>query len=277
MKTRLANDLVIINILSVLLILIIVFLPDSVLRVILGLPFVLLFPGYSFIAALFPGKDAIKGIERIALSCGTSLALVILTGFILNYTPWGIRLYPIVISLELLNIVLSVIAWYRRRLLPEEDRFHVSFSFSKAGWLGKSRIEKMVSISVIVIFIIALGVGGYYIITPKASQNLTEFYLLGPDGKAENYPREIPAGQDTEVTFGIVNRETETVSYYVEVRIDDTVINTTEVFALQNEEKYEQIISFTPSTVGIDQKVEFVLVKNNEDYRQLYLWIDVPY
>ena len=191
MKSRFANDLFIINILSVLLILIIVFLPDSVLRVILGLPFVMLFPGYSCIAALFPKKDTIKGIERIALSCGASLALVIATGFILNFTTWGIRLFPIVISLALLNIVLSVIAWYRRRLLPEEDRYQVPLAFSKAAWLGKNKIEKTLSISVIVIFIVAIGVGGYYIITPKPSQSLTEFYLLNLEGKAENYPAEV--------------------------------------------------------------------------------------
>jgi uncharacterized membrane protein len=36
-------------------------------------------------------------IERIALSLGMSIALVPIVGLLLNYTPWGIRLTPIVL------------------------------------------------------------------------------------------------------------------------------------------------------------------------------------
>ncbi|MHB8987039.1 MAG: DUF1616 domain-containing protein [Eubacteriales bacterium] len=39
------------------------------------------------------------GIERVALSFGLSIAVVPLVGLILNYTPWGIRLAPILASL----------------------------------------------------------------------------------------------------------------------------------------------------------------------------------
>jgi len=37
-----------------------------------------------------------------------SLALVPLTGLLLNYTPWGIRLTPITLSLLALTTLLSV-------------------------------------------------------------------------------------------------------------------------------------------------------------------------
>jgi len=37
-----------------------------------------------------------------------SLALVPLVGLLLNYTPWGIRLMPITISLLTLTIILTV-------------------------------------------------------------------------------------------------------------------------------------------------------------------------
>jgi uncharacterized membrane protein len=37
-----------------------------------------------------------------------SLALVPLVGLLLNYTPWGIRLTPITISLLTLTIILSI-------------------------------------------------------------------------------------------------------------------------------------------------------------------------
>nr|QNO53661.1 hypothetical protein DJFKIEJF_00025 [Methanosarcinales archaeon ANME-1 ERB6] len=48
----------------------------SPIRIILGLPLVLFLPGYSLIATLFPRKDDLDGIERIALSFGLSIAFV---------------------------------------------------------------------------------------------------------------------------------------------------------------------------------------------------------
>ncbi len=95
------------------------------LRIVLGLLFVLFFPGYTLLSALFPKRDSLDGIERVALSFGLSIAVVPLIGLILNYTPWGIRLYPILISVTLFILVASGIAWYRQRRLASTKRFRV--------------------------------------------------------------------------------------------------------------------------------------------------------
>jgi len=75
-------------------------------RYILGSLFMLFLPGYSFIKALFPKNvpfktesEELDNIERIALSIGLSLALVPITGLLLNYTPFGIRTTPVTLSL----------------------------------------------------------------------------------------------------------------------------------------------------------------------------------
>ncbi len=81
------------------------------LRVALGLPFILFFPGYVLIAALFSRKDDLSGIERVALSFGLSIAVVPLIGLGLNYTPWGIRLAPVLVSLIIFIVAVSGIAW----------------------------------------------------------------------------------------------------------------------------------------------------------------------
>jgi len=52
-------------------------------------------------------------IERTALSIGMSLALVPITGLLLNYTPWGIRLTPITISLLTLTFTFATAAIIR--------------------------------------------------------------------------------------------------------------------------------------------------------------------
>lgn len=81
--------------------------PYIYLRYIIGSIFVLFLPGYSLIKTLFPTKE-IDNIERVALSIGMSLALVPLIGLLLNYTPWGIRLTPITMSLLSLTVILSI-------------------------------------------------------------------------------------------------------------------------------------------------------------------------
>ena len=98
-------------------------LSETPVRVALGLLLVLFLLGYSLIAALFPGKADLDGIERIALSFGLSIAVVPLLGLALNYTPFGIRLVPILIVLSIFTVSLAVIAYVRRCWLPEEDRF----------------------------------------------------------------------------------------------------------------------------------------------------------
>ena len=84
----------------------------------LGTLFVIFLPGYAFIEALFvnplSGKKELDQIERFALSIGMSLALVPIVGLLLNYTPWGIRLEPITISLSVLTLVCILVAVYRR-------------------------------------------------------------------------------------------------------------------------------------------------------------------
>ena len=99
----------------------------SPIRIILGLPLVLSLPGYSLIATLFPRKDDLDGIERVALSFGLSIAITPLLGLALNYTPFGIRLSPILIVLSVFTVLLAMGAYARRSRIPEEDKFVVEF------------------------------------------------------------------------------------------------------------------------------------------------------
>jgi len=86
-------------------------------RYLLGSIFVLFLPGYAFIKALFPTElfptKELDNIARVALSIGMSLALVPITGLILNYTPWGISLTPIVLSLLSLTAIFATAAIMR--------------------------------------------------------------------------------------------------------------------------------------------------------------------
>jgi uncharacterized membrane protein len=100
-------------------------IPDSAyplvyLRSALGIVFVLFLPGFTLIKMLFPSKVPIKTssenldtIERLALGLGMSLTLIPIVGLILNYTPWGLRLAPITLSLLALTIIFETAAVLR--------------------------------------------------------------------------------------------------------------------------------------------------------------------
>jgi hypothetical protein len=83
------------------------------LRYVFGGILVLFLPGYSLIEALYPKRE-LDELTRFSLSIGLSLALVPLTGLVLNYTPFGIRLVPVAISLAGLTVVLLIVALTRK-------------------------------------------------------------------------------------------------------------------------------------------------------------------
>ena len=117
-----------------------VYLPvvnETPLRVVFGLPLVLFIPGYVLIAALFPRNDDLDWLERVALSFGLSIAVVPLIGLVLNYTPWGIRLDPVLAALSLFVIAMAAAATARRLGLPAEDRLTVPVG--RAPGLGPVR------------------------------------------------------------------------------------------------------------------------------------------
>ena len=278
MRIRLQNELLLINILAILLIIVITFFPSNVLRIILGLPLMLFFPGYALIAALFPKKSALDGIERLALSFGLSIAVVPLIGLVLNYTTWGIRLYPVLISVTLFIIITSVIAWYRRQRLAQAERFIVSFNLGLTIWKGQRSLDRILSIILMAAILGAIGTLGYVIATPKVGEKFTEFYVLELEGKATDYPSEMKVGEEGRVIVGIINREHETVSYRMEVRIDGAKNNEVGPIVLGDEQKWEEIVSFTPHRAGDNQKVQFLLYKNGESepcLKPLHLWVNV--
>jgi len=126
MKLNNQNILIAIVVITLLLLPVVVFTTGP-LRIVLGCLFLIFFPGYTLLSALFPKRDNLDGIERLALSFGLSIAVVPLIGLILNYTPWGIKLYPVLASISLFIIVTSAVGWYRQQRLPSTDRFSVTF------------------------------------------------------------------------------------------------------------------------------------------------------
>ncbi|RJS80976.1 DUF1616 domain-containing protein [Methanophagales archaeon] len=307
------KDLTLVILLTFLCILFVVIPPlneISAIRIIFGLPLVLFLPGYSLIAALFPRKDDLDGIERIALSFGLSIAITPLLGLALNYTPFGIRLSPVLIVLSVFTIALAIGTYIRRAMIPEEDRFMVDIFFGKkisktsdirfaqsdyrtlfdnikeSFKTADTKLDRILSVILIISIILAISMTVYVIITPKEGEKFTEFYVLGPNGTASDYPTNLKVGEEGTVIIGIVNHEYANVTYQLEVRLNGEVIGEESIELMQNE-TWESPFIFKAMEAGENQKLEFLLYKNpfrksvygkedeEEVYRALHLWVDV--
>ena len=105
------------------------FYPWIYARNILGVIFVLFLPGYALIKALFPVNMPIKtstenleALERFALSISMSIALVAIVGLLLNYSPWGIQLDAMVLSLLAITLIFATAAVVREIQASKSSR-----------------------------------------------------------------------------------------------------------------------------------------------------------
>ncbi|MBU4222065.1 MAG: DUF1616 domain-containing protein [Euryarchaeota archaeon] len=265
-KTKLPSDLLAVLALMVLTVFF-VLVPSfekTAFRTILGLPVVLFLPGYALIAALFPRKNDLDAIERIALSFGLSIAVVPLIGLVLNFTPWGIRLLPIIISLTLFIFIMVFIAHSRRLQIQENEKFEVNFkklydsikaeAFSKP----ENRTDRILTIVLLISIILAILMVVYVIVTPKQGEKFTEFYLLGPGGKAEGYPTNLTTGKTGSVIVGVVNHEYATMNYTLRVKIKEELLNEQHI-QVEHNQTWEKPVNFTPLSQGSSLKLEFLL------------------
>ena len=247
-------DLVLIVLLSFLLGLFIYLVPDFPARIIIGIPFIILFPGYALVATLFPEKKSLESIERIALSLGLSIAVVPLIGFGLNYTPFGIRLDPILWSLILFNVVLSILGIWRRSISSEPflpfDPFAM-IGASKERYQGSAKQDKVLTIVLVLAILSSVIALTYVVAVPKEGEHFTEFYILGPGGKATGYPHNLTVNQPALVYLGIANHEYRAVNYTVEVwLVNETFAdNVTTVNELLYVDEFSATLDHVPVTI----------------------------
>jgi uncharacterized membrane protein len=252
--------------------------PLPVLRLLLGLAYVLLVPGYALQAALFPRADDLDGPERLALSFGLSFAVIPPLALLLDALPWGIRLWPIAVAEGLFSLACAALALYRRGRLVEEERPVLGVQFDpRAWWAAQERTQRLLWGGLALALGMAAVAATAIIVTPKPGEKVTEFYILGPEGLAEDYPREVVAARPVTVTMGIANREGVAAEYRVEVYNSGRLIGQAGPVYLETEESDERPVSFAPTEVGDDVKVEFHLYRDDgaRPYRSLWLWLKV--
>lgn len=276
MKIKIGNELLALNLLILLLVAIIIFAPSSNLRIVLGLPILLFCPGYTLVATLFPNKQGIGAVERIILSFGVSIAVVSLFGLALNYTDWGITQESVLYSVASFIFLTSIAAFLRRTRVPENERICIGFHLRLPKW-GGSTLNKFLSVMLTVSILAVVGILGYALAKPKIGERFTEFNILPLEGEVVAYPQELKIGETGWVIVGIVNREREPVTYRVVLLMDGVKNNEVGPVMLEQDGKWQATLGFTPDRLGSNQKVEFLLYKNEESeaHSALHFWVDV--
>jgi uncharacterized membrane protein len=286
--TSIQWDLLWTGIIAILLTVLIYFLPSVAwlkpIRLVIGLPFVLFLPGYWFINALLPAKEDLDIVERLGLSLGLSIAWIPVLALILDQLPWGLRLKPILLSEIVLISLFMMIAFVRRTWLLQQNAYIPEFTRPKVWWKFQTRSNRLTYIVVVIVMGLAIAAVAWIFLTPSPADFMTEFYILGPEGLAENYPRKASIGETLSVTVGITNREKENHTYSIEVWVEDPWeenqrerTGSIQQFTLSVGKTIEFPIQWFMPWSGKDKIVEFLLYIDDEPdpYRKLRLWINV--
>lgn len=276
-------------------------------RVVLALPVILFIPGYCVILALFPKEGDIDLTERIVLSICVSLAVVPLIGLGLNFTPWGIRLDPIVIAITAFTMVMILVAHYQRALLPLEEQFSMPFSAladtirKEIFPAGPHNLDRALGAVLALLIIIAILTTIFVIAVPREGERFTEFFILGENRTAAHYPLELITGQEYPLYVSVGNHENRNVTYTIETWMMLTEFNNvTNTFRIQTMDPLDRLsLTLTPNQTMIIpynlsvnktgyNRVEFLLFDENipgfetafgdrinASYRNLHLWVDV--
>ena len=169
---------------------------------------------------------------------------------------------------------------------------------------GRNRLDRWLSILLIIVILIVLGTIIYLIARPKVGDKFTEFYALGINSQAADYPTDFTlqngrvatveygnlstvfTEQWGRMTLGIVNHEGQDTTYTVTMQIDGlhagipfqgSTVDRIGPITLTPEEKWEQQIGIVPQHTGDNQKVEVFLYKDSgtEPYLNLNMWINI--
>lgn len=255
--------------------------------------------------AVGTGGSGIDPVERVALSFGLSVAIVPLVGLVLNFTPWGIRLGPILVGVSAVTLGLLVVAAERRRQLPPDEQFAVPYR----QWIARvraelfepeSQLDGVLNVLLVGSMLLAVGAVGYAVMVPPQGESFSEFYLLGEDDDGElvaaNYPTEFTLGESQPVVVGITNNENEATEYTVVVQLQTVAVAGNETTVTEREqldqfrspqladnETWHHEYDIAPTRTGEQLRVQFLLYRGDPPesptvenaYRDVHLWIDV--
>lgn len=254
-------------------------------RAIMGAIYILFVPGFFLTLALFPQRGDLDTPARLGLSFGLSLAVVPLLALLLDRLPWGIRAVPILIAEGAVIVLALAIGIWRGARLPAGAAYQPQLGWQPRRWwsaLGASERRTYGWLGG-ALLLAGLAIGWIFLV-PTPGEYMTEFYMLGKAGLAEDYPQRAALGDELSVTIGVKNLERAAQTYRVEAWATDrwnpdrrAQLAQGVPLTLATGQEQQLPISWRMPWAGPDQHVELLLFREGETqpYRHLHLWVNV--
>lgn len=243
-------------------------LGEGPVRAILALPLVLVVPGYALTLALLPRLRLGAG-ERLVLSLGLSLALAALGGFVLNWTPWGLRPQPWAVLLALTTLASGAVAGARRavpaRVGVPEGR---GAPGSPVAMHPSSGSRAPLPALLLALATVVAGAAWWTArggAVQQASAGFTQLWVLPAAG-----------GDALTVRLGVHSREPAPVSYRLRLEVEGALIREWPAVTLDPGEQWEAVATLSPSQ-GAAGPIKAVLYRADAPataYRHVLLWRD---
>jgi uncharacterized membrane protein len=143
----------------------------------------------------------------------------------------------------------------------------------KTGENKKSVIDSGLTVLLLLVILASVAVLIYVIVTPKQGEKFTEFYILGPGGKADDYPTNLRAGENGTIIVGVVNHEYQTMDYIFKAEYRNKTIEKS--LQLLDNQTFENNFTFTAAGNQTEKLLLLLYRKDNatEAYRSLHLWV----
>lgn len=270
------------------------------LAVVVGLPFVLLGPGYALVSAVFPRagetgpSSGTSWTARLVLSVAGSVVAVAVVGVTLDVTGWGFRRIPVVGALAALTLAATAVGWYRRRQVPAETRAGATATAVRARTRAVVAGDGAVGV-VLTILVVAVAVAGVAAVAAESSSpaSVTEFYILGQDESGDlvagSYPTNLTVGEQITVGIGVGTTQAAgfdgSVAAALErVSVDGESVTVTESqplgsfdVAVAPGESTVRRHTVEPSMVGDRLRLTYRLYERGSEsqFRRIQVWVSV--
>ncbi|WAI01181.1 DUF1616 domain-containing protein [Methanogenium organophilum] len=149
------------------------------------------------------------------------------------------------------------------------------------------------------LLVVAVAAIVFVILVPAEGEHYTDFYILGKDGIAADYPERIHIGEPETIIVGVHNHEYRDITYLMEIYLlnqttenNEVIINSMEPLdrfrvSLEHDQHEELVYTFIVDKTGYN-RLEFLLFDENAppdqvmgkdrinaNYRDLYLSIQI--
>lgn len=226
---------------------------------ILTLPLVLVLPGYALSSALFIHSKSFGIVERFVLSLGLSIVIVILSGLVLNWMPFGLRSNSWAVLLSCITLGSCVVALIRRR--EQNVSTSVWSGIRNFGFTFRQRLL-LGAAAIIIGAAVAVSIVGA---KEQSYAGFTQLWIL-PASRADE--------SKNIVHLGVSNMESKAMQYRLAVDEDGKVIKEWLSINLNPNEKWEVTLVLPRSEHTATMRVEAMLYRSdapNTIYRRVYL------